>query len=69
MNVAKITCCTKDCPKRNATCHGTCKEYKEQKDALDEYNKIIKERKRAFNAPINFKIQQVLRMKKVMKYE
>lgn len=34
----KIDCCKKDCPKRSGDCHGTCKEYKEQRRELDETN-------------------------------
>ena len=30
--------CKPDCPKRSATCHGTCKDYKEWRAELDERN-------------------------------
>ena len=34
----KLDCCQPECPKRSGTCHGTCKEYKEQRRELDETN-------------------------------
>lgn len=29
--------CKKDCPKRSATCHGICKDYKEFRAEMDKY--------------------------------
>lgn len=34
----RIDCCKPDCAERTATCHGTCKRYKEQRQELDETN-------------------------------
>lgn len=31
--------CKPDCPRRNGECHGSCKDYKEFREARDEYNR------------------------------
>lgn len=35
--------CTKDCPKRNETCHATCKYYLDWCNDNEEYRKKIRE--------------------------
>lgn len=42
--------CKRDCPRRSSTCHATCKDYKEYRQALDERNALIRqERDREFD--------------------
>lgn len=42
----KIKCC-KNCipPKRHKDCHSTCKDYKEEKQQLEEENELIRANK------------------------
>lgn len=42
----KIDCCTKDCPERTSTCHGTCKRYKDQRRELDETMAEVKKQEK-----------------------
>lgn len=34
--------CIRTCPKRNVTCHSTCKDYKDYKIELEIYNAYIR---------------------------
>ena len=35
--------CKPDCPKRNATCHSVCPEYKAYRVFLDKKNEVIRQ--------------------------
>lgn len=35
--------CTKECPKRDEYCHGTCKEYSDWCNENEEYKKKVRE--------------------------
>ena len=39
--------CKPDCPKRNATCHSLCPEYKEWRAEKDKENEQISKQKKA----------------------
>ncbi len=37
--------CTRDCPERSATCHGSCPKYATYRERLDKRNELIHKKK------------------------
>lgn len=48
----KIDCCTPGCPGRSGDCHATCKEYKQQRQEMDE-TKEEQQKKEAIKRGLN----------------
>jgi hypothetical protein len=59
-----MTPCAKDCPKRNATCHSVCPDYKEWRAKKDRENEAKRKEKEIFYALFDNEVNRTKRMKK-----